>query len=160
MAYATVQDLIDRFSEQELVELTDLDNLPPTTVDEARVTQAIDDAANVIDGYIGQVYRLPLRGCADPDNPGVYTPPPQLTRLCCDLARFYLHKDRAPDREVSSRAKASRDELDLIARGKTQLACPLGGEPGDALVATGQTSNETAYSFGCPVFSDDALRGF
>ena len=45
MAYATLQDLISRFGQRELVEVTDQDNMPPSTIDQDRVQVALDESA-------------------------------------------------------------------------------------------------------------------
>lgn len=80
MTYATQQDLIDRFGNTELVQLTDKVNRPATTIDPTPVTRALTDAAALIDGYLGKLYRLPLSAV-----------PPVLTKNACDIARYYLH---------------------------------------------------------------------
>ena len=68
MIYAESADLVARFGQQEMVQLTDLTNYPASTIDAARVATAIDDASALIDGYVGQVYQLPLAGCAKPPS--------------------------------------------------------------------------------------------
>lgn len=80
MTYATQQDLIDRFGNTELVQLTDKVNRPATTIDPTPVARALTDAAALIDGYLGKLYRLPLSAV-----------PPVLTKNACDIARYYLH---------------------------------------------------------------------
>lgn len=164
MSYATVQDMIDRFGELELVQLTDTVNIPPSAVNTVRVEVKLGDAQAFVDGYVGQVYRLPLRGCAKPASvPGgalEYVPPPALTRLSCDLARYYLHDDLAPENEVYRRFKAAVKELEAIAAGAAQLACPWGGSPGELVGADAQQGAEVAYSFSPRQVTDDTLRGF
>lgn len=161
MIYATVSDLVKRFGSEELIQLTDLDNMPPSVIDQARVDAAIADAGALIDGYVGQVYRLPVRGCMGPPNdPAAYVVPPQLLRICCDAARYYLHDDLAPENEVYRRYKSAESELKKIADGTTQLACPYGGEPGELLTATVQSGEETSYAFSPRVFTDDSLVGY
>lgn len=164
MSYATVQDMIDRFGELELVQLTDTVNIPPSAVNTARVEVKLGDAQAFVDGYVGQVYRLPLRGCAksatQPGGPMEYVAPPVLTRLTCDLARYYLHDDLAPENEVYRRVKAALKELEAIAAGATQLACPWGGSPGELVGADAQQGAEVAYSFSPRQVTDDTLRGF
>ena len=85
MIYATAADLVARFGELELVQLTDLENIPPSIIDLGRVETKIGDACAFIDGYVGQVYRLPLAGCAKPLTvPGgtiEYAAPPVLCLL-------------------------------------------------------------------------------
>lgn len=163
MSYATPADMVARYGAAELVQLTDTDNIPPSVMHEARVQLKLDDASSFIDGYVGQVYRLPLAGCAKPDGTGgvVMVPPPVLVRLACDLARYYLYDDLAPENEVYRRYKAALGELAAIAEGRAQLACPWGGSPGQLLTSDAQSgSTETLYSFSPRAITDDSLRGF
>jgi phage gp36-like protein len=162
MIYATLADLVARFGETELVQLTDTTNVPPRTVDAARVATKIDDAAAFIDGYVGQVYRLPLAGCAKPIVGGFeYVAPPVLTRLACDLARYYLYDDLAPESEVYRRYKAALKELEAIANGGVQLSCPWGGSPGALIGVDAQSGGlETQSSFVPRAITADTLRGF
>lgn len=162
MAYATLADMTARFGERELVQLTDTTYIPPTAIDAARVQLKLDDACVFIDGYVGQVYRLPLRGCAKPTGgEPEYVAPPVLTRLACDVARYYLYDDLAPEHEVYRRYKAALAELDAIAAGRAQLACPWGGSPGDLIGADAQSgSAETQACFSPRAITDDTLRGF
>lgn len=165
MIYATVADLVARFGELELVQLTDLENIPPSVIDVARVDLKIGDACAFVDGYVGQVYRLPLMGCARPAAvPGAspeYVAPPVLVRIACDLARYYLHDDLAPENEVYRRYKAAVKDLEAIASGTAQLACPWGGSPGAVLAADAQSGgNEVRAEFSPRQVTDDSLRGF
>lgn len=80
MTYATQQDLIDRFGNAELVQLTDKVNKPASTIDPTPVSLALADATALIDGYLGKLYRLPMAAV-----------PPVLAKICCDIARYYLH---------------------------------------------------------------------
>lgn len=165
LTYATVADMVARFGERELIQLTDTTNIPPSAIDTPRVETKLADAVAFVDGYVGQVYRLPLAGCAQPVTaPGadpVYVAPPVLTRLTCDLARYYLHDDLAPEHEVYRRYKAALGELDAIAKGATQLACPWGGSPGELVGTDAQSgSNEVQHAFSLRQITDDTLRGF
>ncbi len=165
MTYATVDDLVKRFGELELIQLTDLDNIPPSVIDVAAVEVKIADACAFADGYIGQVYRLPLTGCLKPatvpGGPAEYATPPVLVRIVCDLTRYYLHDDLAPEHEVYRRYQAAVKTLETIANGKATLACPWGGSPGVPIGSDVQTgSDETYYSFSPRAITDDALKGF
>lgn len=130
MIYATVQDMIARFGEPEMIQLTDPDD--QAAVQPARIQLKLDDAHALADGYLGRVYALPLTGCAKPVGVGAveHVPPPQLTRIVCDVARYYLYDDLAPESEVYRRFKQATAELQAIADGKAALMCPWGGEPG------------------------------
>lgn len=164
LVYATPDDMIARFGELELAQLTDLDNVPPSVVDVAKVEVKLGDAAAFVDGYVGQVYRLPLRGCAKPIVPPAtepeYVPPPVLTRLTCDVARYYLHTDLAPENEVYRRFSAAKKELEAIAAGNMLLACPWGGSAGDLVAGDAQQGDHTQHCFSPRAVTDDTTRGF
>lgn len=163
MLYATLADMQIRFDQAELVQLTDTVNIPPSTVDDGKVSRKLEDACAFIDGYVGRVYRLPLDGCKKPNGSGGFelVAPPVLTRLACDIARYYLYDDLAPESEVYRRFKAGVKELEAIAEGTSQLACPWGGSPGALIGADAQSgSAETSYCFGDRAITDDTLRGF
>jgi len=160
--YATVADMISMFTERELIQLTD--PMSNAAIDTALVEGRIADAQGVIDGWIGKVYRLPLRGCArppaTPGDPVTYSVPPQLVRIACDIARFYLYKDVAPDNVIYLRYKAAVAELQAIAEGKAGLSCPFGGLAGDLVGADAQEGWEVRHSFSPRQITDDSTRGY
>ena len=163
MNYATVQDMIDRFSERELIQLTDPDI---AIVREPKAQRALDDAQSLADGSLARVYRLPLTGCTMPapvpGNPAAVqlVPPPQLTRIVCDLARYYLYEGLAPDHEVAIRYKAAVAELQAIADGKAVLTCPWGGLPGALVAGDVPGEGEVLYEFSPRSVRDEDLRGY
>ena len=83
MAYCSIQDLIARFGETELVELTDEQNLG--VIDEEQIAQVISDVDGFIDGYLSGRYTLPLASI-----------PASLTRAACHLVRYDLYDDPPP----------------------------------------------------------------
>lgn len=163
MNYATVQDMVDRFSETELVQLTDPDAVAVQT---NKAQRALDDAQSFADGYVGRVYSLPLMGCSKPapvpgDMSAVqWVAPPQLTRIACDVARYYLYHDLAPEHEVYLRYKAAERELSAIAEGKAVLACPWGGTPGTLVAGDAPGDAEVYYGFSPRSVTDDHLQGY
>jgi len=160
MDYAAVADMVARFGEQELIALTDPDN--NAAMDRARVQRMLADAQALADGFLGQAYRLPLAGCVKPPvRKGAaikQVPPPQLTRIVCDVARYYLHDDLAPEHEVYRRYQDAMGQLKAIAAGRAQLACPWGGSPGQPLSGDAQTGQDVRYQFS-PRGADDAHIG-
>jgi phage gp36-like protein len=114
MSYATLQDLIDRFGEQRLIELTDPD--AQFIVDD-KIDRALADAEGDIDTHLELRYALPLP-----------TVPTALTRIACDLARYYLYGDAAPELVVK-RYDAAMRFLRSLADGTVQLGVPDGTAP-------------------------------
>lgn len=84
MAYATSADLVERFGEEEIIQLSD--RLASSALDQPVLQRALDDASALIDGTLAGRYALPLASV-----------PALLVGLCCDLARFALYEDAAPD---------------------------------------------------------------
>ena len=162
MIYAAVKDLVDRFGEAELVQLSDRDGTG--SIGTVVVNRAIADATAEANGYLGRVYKLPLTGCAKPVTvPGAapeYVCPPVLTRMVCDLARYYLFTDVDEKHAAVRNYQAAVALLKAIADGKTQLACPWGGAPGVALGADALQQDEVLHSFAPRQMDGDALKGF
>lgn len=157
MQYATAQDLIDRFGELELIQLTDPEQ---QAVNNDKLDIKLGDAHALVDGCLARVFRLPLRGCAKPVGASTeYVAPPQLTRITCDVARYYLYTDVAPEHEVAMRFKQATNELAAIADGRSVLSCPWGGTAGDSASASA-VDGEVVYGFSPRKVTDDDLRGF
>ena len=163
MNYATVQDMTDRYGEPEMIQLTDPDIV---AVQAPKAQRALDDAQAFADSFVGRVYRLPLAGCAKPAPvPGdlgavEHVAPPQLTRVVCDVARYYLYDDLAPEHEVYLRFRAAERELQAIAKGDAVLACPWGGSPGVQLAGDQPGDARVLFGFSPRQITDDELRGF
>lgn len=116
-AYATKAMMIERFGEQELVELTDRSGTTNAIVDDV-LDAALADAAADIDGYLGGRYPLPLT-----------TVPRALNRHACDLARYYLYDNRLDtDHPAARRYSASIRLLEQVAAGRVQLGLDAQGE--------------------------------
>lgn len=140
MTYATQQNLIDRFGEQELIQLTDRDHLGEinTTV----LDRALADADAQINGYLSVRYTLPLGAPL----------PTELERVACDLARYALYGDRVTD-IVAKRYDAAISLLRDVASGKARL--------GVADTSSAQSSSNIAeMSATTPVFRRADADGF
>lgn len=117
--YCSTQDLIGRFGEDELIQLTDVANAQGEyayQINQDQVDRAIADATATIDGYLAGRYPLPL--------PEI---PPVLLRLACDMARYFLH-DRSPLEEVTERYKEAVRYLEKVAAGSVTLGITAQGE--------------------------------
>jgi phage gp36-like protein len=109
MSYCTVADLIARFSETEIAQLTDLDDRE--TVVEATVQSAITDASGEIDSYLGGRYATPMTG----------TVPQQVKNACMDIARYRLYDDHPTD-NVRQRYTDALAWLKLVMMGHISLS--------------------------------------
>jgi phage gp36-like protein len=98
MAYATVQDMIGRFGETEMLRLSSVDGELPETVNAAPVEQAIADADGIIDSYLRKRYSVPLLPV-----------PRAITNASCVLARYELSV--GGDREPADQVKAGKKDI-------------------------------------------------
>ena len=102
--YATVQQMTDRFGANLLVALTDRAAVATGLIDSAIVEKALNDASEVIDGYLASKYVLPLA-----TTPGI------VADLCQSIAIYKLHitqPDEKIVRDHQDGLKALRDILD------------------------------------------------
>ena len=114
MNYCTHDDILKEISESKLVELTS----DGDTVDWGVVDQAIEDASNLIDSYIGQRYSLPLGSI-----------PQVLRKVCVDIAIYEIYAKRlneAPgydfeDMPVVKRYKDAMQWLKDVVAGKAGI---------------------------------------
>jgi phage gp36-like protein len=118
MGYAVAQDLIDRFGVDELNGLADRDG--DGAWDTAVVTQALSDTDAEIDAALAARYSLPLA-----------TTPTVLTGVSCDITRYRLYVDAAPDRVKEAAANARR-MLAAFAAGTMTLGLPAATAPVEA----------------------------
>lgn len=117
MAYATLADLITRFGEREIVQLTDTEQTGAP--DGVTVGRALGDATAEIDAALVGRYKLPM------------VPVPELLRrIACDLAREALYTDTVPD-VVKNRAATARRLLASVAAGTMRFedAAPADAGP-------------------------------
>ena len=143
--YCSVQDIINRLSEDVLIRLTD-DN-DTGTVDEKKINETIEEAAGEIDAYCQSRYTLPF-------NPV----PKVIKKLTVDItvfalfARRGLNADNNEDQVIIQQRKDAIKFLENIARGLVtigpapeQTQAP---ESGVSIVSPGR------------IFSRDKMRDF
>lgn len=108
MTYATQTDLVERFGEEELIQLTDRANVG--AIDTAVLARAIADADAEIDSYArAGGHTVPLSPVPD-----------VVSRLAADIVRYRLMDDAATD-EVRKRYEDARRTLEAIAAGRVSL---------------------------------------
>ncbi|KQC03148.1 MAG: hypothetical protein APR55_07120 [Methanolinea sp. SDB] len=109
MAYCTQADIAEQIPEDELIQLTDDDDLG--VIDASAVERAIADADAEIDGYCGKRYSVP------------FAPVPVMIRKCSvDIAIYNLF----PRREGAPESRRTRYKdiirfLENIAKGVVSL---------------------------------------
>jgi phage gp36-like protein len=150
--YATPNDLIARYPNRDLVQLSNED---PTqsTVNTAPLAQALNDASAEIDGYLESRFALPL---ADP--------PQVLTRLACDIAMYRLQTLR-PLHDLADARKRYEDAVELlvrVARGEVTLGLALDNiEPTQAQGAVvTQAGGDASGALPSRVFDRGSLKGY
>lgn len=109
MTYATQQHLIDRFGQQTLVMLTDRAAVATGVIDAAVVTKALSGADELIDGYLGTRYALPLSAV-----------PPLVVHLAEVIAYWNLHITD-PDEKTKTDYQDARRTLKDISEGRVRI---------------------------------------
>jgi len=109
MPYSTLADLKNQLSEDQLIQLTDDENLG--VVNQAVIDKAIVDADAEIDSYLAGRYTVPLSPI-----------PPLVARFSADLAIYNLYSRRmaVPDQRKDRRDNGVR-LLKMLADRKTTL---------------------------------------
>lgn len=109
MSYATEQDMIDRFGEPELIQLTDIGPVATGAIDTSVLGRALEDADAEINGYLEARYPLPLAST-----------PRLVVGVASDIARYRLYRDVVPE-IVERRYADARKILENVSRGVVSL---------------------------------------
>lgn len=139
MTYCVKADLEKRFG-AEIAQLLDRDN--NGTEDAGILDTALADTDAEINGYLqGGGYALPLSEVPD-----------LVKAIACDIARYRLWDDRAPE-EVRKRYESAIARLRDIAKGVIKLPLSDGS-------AVEQAGGYPEFVERTRVFDDDTLSGF
>ena len=131
MPYATKQNLIDRFGQQELVELTDSAELG--VIDDGAVAVALADTDAEINSFLAGRYTLPLTQTS-----------PELERLACDIARYRLWDDAASE-TVKNRYDDAIKKLRDVSKGVASLGIDQASQP--VKVSNGASISSDNHNF-------------
>lgn len=115
MTYATQQNMIDRFGERELIELTDRANAG--TINATVLGQALADADAEINAYLTSRYTLPLASV-----------PPVLVKFAADVARYQFYNARASE-QVKARYDDAIKFFKMLANGSVSLGLDPVNQP-------------------------------
>ena len=142
MAYSTQADLLNHMTEQELIELTDDNNVGQ--LDPAKVDAAIAVADGMIDAYARGRYALPL------------VVSEQVKQLSIDIAVWQLEKRRRHIRDATQAAyDAALKFLEKLSSKKVQLDQPGKQQTSAVEVKTpDRTAQEDKFRFGAENLKD------
>jgi phage gp36-like protein len=129
MSYATQQQLIERYSQRMLIQLTDRAVPPTGTIDATVVTRALADTDAMIDGYLAARYALPLAST-----------PALITDLALQIAIYKLHRKVAEEKirkDYDDAQKLLRDISTGVVRLSVAGVEPAAGS-GASLVVTNE----------------------
>ncbi len=110
-AYATVDDMVSRFGNRELVQATNQESPGSGEINEAMVLKALEDASAFADTYLGAKYAVPISPV-----------PPVLVAVVCDIARYRLCGQAMPESEIVKRYENAIGLLQSVSDGKIGLA--------------------------------------
>jgi len=148
MTYATTQDFIDGFSQQEMLQLTNLWDASAVTINTDNLLRNQKRAFSLINSYIasdaGNAQYLPF----------VAPFPELLVSLEIDLTWYYLHKSQETE-AARSRFEDAIRVLERIASGKHKLGLD-GATPPEVLTG----SNLPQVVRANRVFTQESLRDF
>lgn len=140
MTYATLSDLIERAGDVEIRQIADRDR--DGTADPEVITAALKDADNIINGYVGAKYALPLP-----------TVPDIVVTWAVSIARYVLHRNGAI-KNVRTDYEDAIAALKDVARGAIVLPVPAGEDAPTAVNGTVMACHPE------PVFTPAKLRGW
>lgn len=140
--YCTLQDLIDAFGREQILQLTDRAEPPVGAIDEAVAVRAMLDASEEIDAYLSGQYTLPFAVVPGP-----------LRRIACDLAHYYLYAGTVVPEGVRTRYEDAAKFLLAASRGQVKLGATVEGP-------APQTNDTATIESGGRVFGRDGSHGF
>lgn len=142
MAYCTKADILKMLPESQLIRLTDDEGA--SAVNDGRVTEAIDSAAEEIDTYLGSRYVLPLSST-----------PPVLGKLNVDMAIYNLYsrvKEQVPETRKERYQNAVRFLMKL-AKGEVSI----GSQPPPDPPESGQYEGSSKAEVRTKVFDETTM---
>lgn len=136
MAYATLDDLVGRYGEAIVEQLTDRTIPPSRAIDPAVAQSALDGASAEADSYVGVRWATPLTQTPDALREAV-------TALACER----LHTAGIPE-DVAEAAKRARAWLRDLAAGRAVIDAAGPAIGGDAVFVAGLPALFSAADMG------------
>ena len=139
MSYATHNDVLARYPQQRMTELTDQE---AEKLQRKRISVVLEDASGEIDSYLGKAYSLPLA-----------SKPPALKRLAVDIAVYRL-MSLLPKESVEDARRRYEDAikwLEGLVAGLVEL---------DGVAGAAGGNNNVSYVAPERVFDAAGLKGY
>lgn len=115
--YATVKAMLEKFSERELIQLTDNEEPYQNMINYDRLNAALEEANSEVDGYLAR-FTLPLQ-----------TIPPYLKNAACNMARYHACTGAMSENDpIKIKYTAAIKTLKDIAKGEVGLGGSPAGE--------------------------------
>lgn len=143
MTYASYDDLVTRFGEVTLAQLTCKGGALGKVPDKAVIEAALIDATETIDGYAAARYRTPLSPVPAP-----------VRRWCADMAFYYLHTATKVPEDVRKAFEDALAGLKDMARGV--IIFQAEGVP----TVNADASGGVRLAAPARLFTPDSLKGF
>lgn len=132
--YATVDAMLKKFGERELIQLTDTEAPYEDVINYEKLNAALAEANSEIDGYLASRYQLPL--------PAV---PPFLEAIACNMARYHACTGAISENNpIAIKYQNAIKSLKEIAKGTVAI----GGKPAGDAAPVQTSSNNVMYHVG------------
>lgn len=156
MTYATLQTMLERFGDEELIQRTDRHG--SGQLDVQVMARALADADAEVNSYLAVRYALPLAGV-----------PTALARVAADIARYRLYDDGVPE-TVRKRYEDAVALLKRMASGDVKLVLDGDGQGGtgtggaqlvpEVVAASGASANAVSLRTPARQFGPERLQGY
>lgn len=160
MTYATLQTMLERFGDEELIQRTDRHG--SGQLDVQVMARALADADAEVNSYLAVRYALPLAGV-----------PTALARVAADVARYRLYDDGVPE-TVRKRYEDAVALLKRMASGDVKLVLDGDGQGGtgtgtgsggtqvvpEVVAASGASANAVSLRTPARQFGPERLQGY
>jgi len=131
--YVTVEAMLSKFGERELIQLTDNEAPYQDVINHDKLNSALEAANSEIDGYLAR-FTLPLQ-----------TIPPFLKHIACDIARYYACTGAMSDNDpIKLKYLEAKRTLKDIAKGDLTV----GGTPAGNAAPVSTASNNVMFGVG------------
>ncbi|GAB6100432.1 hypothetical protein JCM16358_23110 [Halanaerocella petrolearia] len=140
--YCTLDDLLERYSEETIIDITTDGGLDDTQINSTKVDGIIEDTTALINSYVQKRYDVPL------------SPVPKvINKIAVDIVVYELFSDRGIDEEseqdIIRKHKNAMRLLEKIAKGQVTIGA-----------SSPQADNTIEVVSQDRVFSRDSLQGF